>query len=126
MADFTYTPLTGFYISVEAPKGNSSTMQQMPNAYLVGNTGVDYISLVVHTKRYDSRWFVSEESTGGAIRIAPAPDRETAVARAIDVIEKLGKTKALARLKRVQAGTGMKFTPDPPTEADTDEHAPFN
>ena len=116
MADFTYTPLTGFYISVEAPKGNSSTMQQMPNAYLVGNTGIDYISLVVHTKRYDGRWFVSEVSTGGAIRIAPAPDRETAVARAIVVVEKKGKTQALARLKRVQAGTGLKFTPDPPKQ----------
>ena len=121
MADFTYTQLTGFYISVEAPKGNDSTMQRISNAYLVGNTGIDYISLVVHNKRYDGRWFVSEESTGGAIRIAPAPDRETAVARAIVVVEKKGKTQALARLKRVQAGLGLKFTPDPPKEADTIE-----
>ena len=116
MADFTYTPLTGFYISVEAPKESGSTVQRIPKAFLVGNTGVGYISLVVHTKRHDGRWFVSEESTGGAVRIAPAPDRETAVARAIVVVEKKGKTQALARLKRVQAGTGLKFTPDPPKQ----------
>ena len=100
MPEYTYQEID-FQISVK--EGFYHYQQKVSPAYLVGGTGLDWASIVVHRLPGQFRteqWFISEQTTGGSIEIPKTTSREEAVQHAITKIQEMGPEtyqKALAR-----------------------------
>ena len=97
---YTYQEIE-FKIAVK--EGYYHYEQEVSPAYLICGTDLDWASLVVHRlpgRFREERWFVSEQTTGGAIDIPETTSREEAAEYAVDKIRALGQDgfqKALAR-----------------------------
>ena len=106
MDQFTYEEID-FKISVR--EGAYHYERNVTPAYLIGGTGIEWASLVVHRLPGEFRkeqWFVSEQTTGGAIEIRKTIWRDTAAQYAVDKIKALGPDgfrKALARTQTQKA-----------------------
>ena len=105
MTEFTYEPIP---FQVPVREGFYHYRQEVSPAYLVTDTAIDWASIVVHRKpgKADTRWFVSEFVTGGAIPIPDCMSRDAAVHCAVEKLQTLGRDGYQSRLKNFESAIG--------------------
>ena len=109
MPAFTYQEIE-FQISVR--EGFYYYERKVSPAYLVGGTGLDWAAIVVHRlpgRFRTDQWFVSEQTTGGAIEIPKTISRDEAAESAIDKIKALGPDGFRKALERTETQKERKW-----------------
>lgn len=109
--EFTYQEID-FQISVK--EGFYHYQQKVSPAYLVGGTGLDWASLVVHRLPGHFRkdqWFVSEQTTGSSIEIPKTTSRSEAVHHAVTKIQQMGRESYQKALARTQTRKAKSWKP---------------